>query len=239
MKIHLVFAPPVKQPKHSSLPERTYPPLGILYLSAYLRKHLPELDLKATDGLLLGLKETFNEISCFDPDVVFISFITPCAHGAYALARQLKKQAKSLVIVMGGPHATSLPYEPFSMSPCDIVVSGEGERTSLELVKALLTMNSLSGIDGLYWKHNDEVIANKPRQFIADLDEIPFPARDLVNMKDYKGWFVTKNTPETSILSSRGCPFDCTFCSNIIWKSSKPWSTPTPPWCSAWLMQVW
>lgn len=223
MKIHLVFAPPVKRPKHASLPERTYPPLGILYLAGYLRKYLPELTLKVTDGLLLGLQETFNEISRSGPDVVFISFITPCAQGAYELARQLKAQDKSLVVVMGGPHATSLPHEVFAMSPCDIVVSGEGEQTALELVRALLRKNPLAGIDGLYWKYDGKVLATNPRPFIADLDEIPFPARDLINMKDYRGWFVTKNTPETSILSSRGCPFDCTFCSNIIWKSSKPW----------------
>ena len=223
MKIHLVFSPPLKRPKQSALPERIYPPLGILYLAGYLRKYLPKLELKATDGLLLGLHDTFNEVTRFGPDIVFISFITPCAQGAYELVRQLKEHDNSLVVVMGGPHATALPYEAFAMSPCDIVVSGEGEQTSLELVSALIRKKTLAGIDGLYWKNNGEVVANNPRKFITDLDDIPFPARDLINMKDYQGWFVTQNTPETIILSSRGCPFDCTFCSNVIWKSSKPW----------------
>ena len=223
MKIHFVFSPPIKRPKQSALPEHVYPPLGILYLAGYIRKFLPELELKATDGLLLGLEGTYNEITRYSPDVVFISFITPCAQGAYELARKLKENAPGLIIVMGGPHATAIPSEPFEKSPCDMVVRGEGEQTSLELVKALLAKSSLSEVDGLCWRDKNEVVTNKPRQFIKDLDEIPFPARDLLSSREYRGWFVTKKNPETIILSSRGCPFECTFCSNIIWKSSKPW----------------
>jgi len=223
VKLHLVFAPPVKKPKQSALPEHVYPPLGILYLAGYLHKFLPELEIQATDGLLLGLEGTYNEIIRHSPDIVFISFITPCAQGAYELARRLKENAPGRIVVMGGPHATAIPAEPFEKSPCDIVVCGEGEKTSLELVQALLSGRPLSEVAGLCWRDNDKVITNQPREFIQDLDEIPFPARDLLASKEYRGWFVTKKNPETIILSSRGCPFDCTFCSNIIWKSSKPW----------------
>lgn len=223
MKLHFVFSPPVVRQKNSSLPEHVYPPLGILYLAGYIRAFLPELELRATDGLLLGLEGTFQEVAAGSPDMVFISFITPCAQGAYELARRLKATPRPPLIVMGGPHATALPAEPFEKSPCDMVVFGEGERTALELVRAVLEQRPLAQVDGLCWRDGGRVVTNQPREFIKDLDEIPFPARDLLSAAEYRGWFVTKKTPETIILSSRGCPFDCTFCSNIIWKSSKPW----------------
>lgn len=224
MKIQFIFAPPKEKPKLAEIPEGLTPPLGILYLAAYLQKYLPRLKLKVSDGLILGWQKTLKEVENFAPQVIFISYLTPCALSAYELVNAVKKANPKTITVLGGPHATALPHEPFVLSQTDFVIAGEGEQTSLELIQALLKRRgSFSRIAGLYWKKGKKIIKNKPREFIKNLDEIPFPARDLIDLKDYRGWFVTKKTPETSIFFSRGCPFNCTFCSNCVWKSAKPW----------------
>jgi anaerobic magnesium-protoporphyrin IX monomethyl ester cyclase len=173
---------------------------------------------------LFGWDRTLAEISGFGADVLFISYITPCATSAYSLCNKVKSMHPGIITVFGGPHTVVMPMEPFERSQADFVVVGEGEQTSLELIKALLGgADDFNHIDGLYWRQNETIIKNNPRQFIQNLDDIPFPARDLINMKEYNGWFVHRQTPETSILFSRGCPFNCTFCTNSVWKSSKPW----------------
>ena len=224
MKIQLIFAPPSDKVKLSDLVENMYPPLGILYLAAYLRKKLPQLELKITDGLLLGWDSSVSEIKAFGPDILFISYLTPCASSAYSLGKHTREALPGVITVFGGPHATALPMEAFERGRADFVVVGEGEETSFELVKAILDKRSdLHQVKGLYWNSPNGVVQNSPRQFIPDLDDIPFPAWDRIDMKPYKGWFAAKRTPDTSVLFARGCPFDCTFCTNCVWKSSKPW----------------
>ncbi|MFA5146879.1 MAG: radical SAM protein [Candidatus Omnitrophota bacterium] len=224
MKVQLIFAPPKERTKLSDIVEKVYPPLGVLYIAAYLREKMPHLKLRVTDGLLIGWEAMVGEVKTFAPDVIFFSYITPCAMGAYAAADHIKGASPGTVTVFGGPHATALPLEAFERSRADFVIVGEGEETALELVRALERgRKDLRDIDGLVWRDEGKIIRNNPRQFMRDIDTIPFPARDLVDMRSYKGWFVHRKTPETSILFSRGCPFDCTFCTNAVWKSSKPW----------------
>ena len=224
MKVQLIFAPPRDRAKMSDLVEKVYPPFGILYIAAYLREKMPGLKIEVTDGLLIGWDRAVEAIKAFSPDILFFSYITPTAMGAYAMAEHIKKILPGVITIFGGPHATALPFEAFERSKADFVIVGEGERTSFELVKAISDgKKDFSSIDGLLWPNQGRIVRNNPRQFIADIDEIPFPARDLVDMKAYKGWFVHRRVPETSILFSRGCPFDCTFCTNAVWKSSKPW----------------
>jgi radical SAM superfamily enzyme YgiQ (UPF0313 family) len=199
-----------------------YPPLGILYIAGYLRHYEPSIKIKVTDGLVEGWDNTVQEIRSFNPDVVFISFLTPIAISAYALANEIKANNSSTIVVLGGPHATSLPDEAFECSQCDYVVVGEGEQTALELIHAIEQPQKMEYVNGVVWKKGSEIIHNPPRQFIESLDSIPYPARDLIDIKRYRGWFYTKNPPETTFTLSRGCAFSCNFCSNAVWKSSKP-----------------
>lgn len=224
MKLQLLFAPPSNVVKLSNLGERIYPPLGILYLASALRKRFPDIELKVTDGLPKGWDFAVSEIRSFRPDILFISYVTPSATSAYALGKYVKSELPEIATVFGGPHATALPDEPFARGEADFVVVGEGEVTSTELVAALWEKRKdFRGIDGLYWRSPEGVMRNGPREFVSDLDALPFPAWDLLDMGLYTGWFARKKMPDTSVLFSRGCPFDCTFCSNCVWKSSRPW----------------
>lgn len=189
---------------------------------------MPEVELNLIDGLKNGYQNTLAKIIAFAPDILGISFYTPVALSAYRLADEVKEALPGTLIVAGGPHATALPAEVLERSKTDIVVAGEGEATFFELVKMMAEKTApgetdLEKIDGLVFKSGGLVKRTAPRRFISDINEIPFPARDLLNMNDYSGWYVHKALPETKMFFSRGCPYHCTFCDAVIWKSSKPW----------------
>ncbi|MCL5292425.1 MAG: B12-binding domain-containing radical SAM protein [Actinobacteria bacterium] len=228
MKVQLIFAPPQQSPKYGELGQSITPPLGILYLAGYLRRELPEVELSVIDGLKSGYDRTLSAIESFDPDILGISFYTPVALSAYRLINQVKEALPNTFIVAGGPHATALPREVLERSGADVVAIGEGEVTLSELVrmlaaKKLPSHSDYERIDGLAYRSSGRIKKTPPRRFIPDINDIPFPARDLVDLSEYSGWYVHHALPETKMLFSRGCPYHCTFCDAVIWKSSKPW----------------
>jgi len=230
MKVHLVFAPSLYSSSSEILGENVWPPMGILYIAAYLRSRLPETEIKITDGCRIGYEKTIREITTFRPDILGISFYTTQTLGATRLAREIRTKLPQTLIVVGGPHATALPTETLRMSGADLCVVGEGEEAFHQIVEA-----TLEGKEQSYFRHlpgawsvernrdNTEIVyRNNPAQFITPLDVIPYPARDLIDMNDYRGWFISKRVPQATMLFARGCPFRCTYCANEIWRSSAP-----------------
>jgi len=222
MKIHLIVAPSSSRVSLSEFSEDIAPPLGIGYIAASLRQAFPEASFKISDGLISGLETVHREAEAFAADIVFISFFTPQAQGAYELVNLLKTRGEAPLIVLGGVHASSLPEEALERSLADIVVIGEGERAAVEIAKCFSDKSGFSDIDGIIYRKGREIIRTRPPRFIQDINSIPFPARDLLPMDKYKGWFVSKKTPETSMVWSRGCPYNCVFCSNLVWKCATP-----------------
>ena len=227
MKVQLIFSPPILSSSLEVLAERMWPPLSILYLGGYLRAKFPHIDLKLTDGCRMGYDKTISEIKAFNPDIVGISFLTTTSAGAMKLSRHIKKMFYGTTVVMGGIHATAFPEEVLKESTADFVVIGEGEETFYQIVKAIqeeanpIVFQTMRGVWSL--GSNGQVYKNPPAQFITSLDSIPFPAWDLIDLGAYKGYFLSKQTPEAPQFWARGCPFSCTFCSNAVWKSSKPY----------------
>jgi radical SAM superfamily enzyme YgiQ (UPF0313 family) len=228
MRIQLILAPPLTEHKHGELSERIAPPLGILYLSSYLRENMKSVELSVVDGQIEGFNGTISRINKFGPDILGISVHTLVANGAYEVARRIKKEHPQTLVIMGGCHCTAIPEDVIKKSEADLVCIGEGERTMLEVSQAFSCKKGkksemdFSQIDGLAYSSVGQVVYTNARQFIENIDTLPFPARDLINLKDYSGWYITKRLPETRIMSSRGCPFHCTFCSCAVWKSSRP-----------------
>jgi len=228
MRIQLVFAPPLNKPRYDEWYEGHLPPLGILYLASYLRKSFTGLELKATDGLIHGMQKTYDEIAEFQPDVLGVSVYSAVAMGSYELINRVKNSFPKTLIVVGGPHPTALPEDVLDRSLSDVVVMGEGEITLNELVELFLdkgcwSAKKLEKIKGIAYRRGEEVIKNSPRPYIEDLDSIPFPARDLLPIQDYHGYYFRKRTPEYPMIFTRGCPFECTFCSEEVWKLTKPY----------------
>jgi radical SAM superfamily enzyme YgiQ (UPF0313 family) len=220
MKVHLINSPQ-QTGQDSSGFEFLYPPLGPLYLASYARKAIGNhIDFKFTDGMMLGRKRTVDEVKKFKPDIVGISFTTSTCEGAYDFIDDIKEISKNMLIVTGGPHCTALPDEVMGRSQADICVIGEGEATFSEILQG----KDFKDIAGIVYRENGSVVRNPDRQLIRDLDEIPFPARDLIeDWSIYKGYFLSKKKPDMVMISSRGCPYHCIYCSNPVWKVSKPY----------------
>jgi len=117
-----------------------------------------------------------------------------------------KLHAKTAIL---GPHVTTIPE--YFVKYADFLVIGEPEITVKELVSALNRKKSLNSIRGIYYKKGKKVIKNKPREPIKNLDDLPFPERSLMNIKQYVNP-VLKQSQYTMIISSRGCPYRCTYC---------------------------
>jgi len=147
------------------------------------------------------------------PDVIGISVSTSSYKAALNIARLSKNLNSNIKVVFGGVHPTVLPEEVLQTRLVDVVVRGEGEFTFLEVIKALEKGKPIRGILGTSFVADDGSIVHNPnRDLITDLDTLPFPARHLVlNVEGLSKSY-------DRIMTSRGCPFGCTFCdSNKIW----------------------
>lgn len=220
MKVLLLNAPPVKT---MGVVGFIYPPLGILYLASFARERMDGLELMAIDGYQEDFDAIPEMIRKFGPDVLGVSFTTQAATGAYKIIGRVKKDLPGTFIVSGGPHPTLLPSEVLERSKTDLVAMGEGEETFLEILQALKGGNKPTGIPGTMERGEGGPVTNAVRPVIKDLDVVPFPARDLLDMRRYPGYHYKKGKTDTSLISARGCPFNCVFCSNPVWKYQKPW----------------
>ncbi len=167
----------------------------------------------------MSWKDITKKIKHENPDIVGISILTVEAINASFTAKAVKNANKNIKVVAGGPHVCVRPEQTISDPNIDFIVIGEGEVTMVELVKALDKNKTLKNIKGIWYKENNKIIKNKPRPLIQNLDALPFPSWHLMNMKKYfeatKYLQGSRAIPGNgfSIITSRGCPFACVFCS--------------------------
>lgn len=182
------------------------PPLGLGYLSAYVKKYM--------SGVEFVVERNLEDLIAQKPDIVGFSFVTHTMRLAARQALQVKA-ALGCPVLCGGPHVTTLPTvleEPF-----DIAVLSEGEQTFLELMQLYqaekkFDPRSLRKIKGiLYRDEARRLVRTEPRPFMTNLDEIPYPDRDLTFSK-----WPHKDKVEVQLLTGRGCPYSCSFCSTIV-----------------------
>lgn len=188
------------------------PPLGITYIAAYLREKIPNINIKIIDACLLEKSNSkiIEELKIFNPDIVGIYVNIISVKAATELSQLIKKNLNKLV-VLGGPYATSQTERVLFNSKADAVVRGEGEITFYEIVKK----GNFKDIDGVSYIKNNKIVHNKNRELIEDLDKLPFPALDLLpSLKQYKAR--ARRIPMGFILTSRGCPYQCTYCNRNI-----------------------
>jgi len=199
------------------------PPLGLAYIASVLRQ---SHEVKIIDSNILNyaISDVERELRSFNPDVVGITSVTPSIYEAYKVAETAKKVREDCKVVLGGPHATFMPRQ--TMEECryiDIIVRGEGEETTRELIENIEKGVSLNGVKGITFREKNEIIDAEPRLFIKNIDDIPFPRRDLLPMHLYK----FNGVKYTTMLTSRGCPFKCSFCSSSrlfggYWRGRSP-----------------
>lgn len=159
------------------------------------------------------LKETLKEIK---PKHIGITSTTPLFFEVKDIAKISREILGSEVkILYGGPHASALPEESLRDSEIDITVKGEGEETLTEILKG----KKLSEINGIFYKENGRILSTPPREFIKNLDNLPFPDIELYDISRYHcSKLVSRGTPVLHMETSRGCPGNCSFCNKNIFQ---------------------
>jgi anaerobic magnesium-protoporphyrin IX monomethyl ester cyclase len=208
------------------------PPMGLLYLASYVRKHLPGLSITVIDGQILRLseQEIGKIVADKKPLIAGITSMSRDAPQAHFVAREIRKHCQ--FIVMGGPHPSSSAEEALADPSVDFAVIGEGEEAFLALVKRIMdgAKDPAEGIPGVAGKGINGLMRVQPRaEVLQHPDEIPFPAYDLIDLEKY---FSRGNHPGQNsvviekrvlpLLTSRGCPFSCVYCHNVFGRKFRP-----------------
>jgi radical SAM superfamily enzyme YgiQ (UPF0313 family) len=188
-----------------------FPPLGMTSIAALLREN--GVPVTILDPIPEGY--SFEQaLECAqDFDVIIITLAASNARGSYQFFSRLKGKVR----IFMGTHATALSQHILEKGYCDIIVRGEPEYTALETIRNL---PNLKGVLGISYREEGRVVNNLDRPLIKNLDDLPFPARDLVDNSKYR--IVSfPGEPVAMVLTSRGCPFDCTFCATHLFYKRK------------------
>tara|TARA_Y100000590_G_scaffold114567_1_gene130564 strand:- start:476 stop:2041 length:1566 start_codon:yes stop_codon:yes gene_type:complete len=225
------------------------PPLGLAYVASALQK--ADFNVRSIDALGeapfqkiifetnknfinvgLSTKQILEHLESKDFDVLFVSLMF--SHDwpmSKRIIQEIKKKYPNILLVCGGEHITASPE--FCMTDCpeiDICIFGEGEETSVELLKSIRENKKLSTINGIAYREQNKIIKNSNRARINKIDEILWPAWDLFPLETYlaNGFGYGVNSGRSMpMLISRGCPYQCTFCSSpqmwtTKWQARKP-----------------
>lgn len=185
-----------------------HPHVGIAYLAAILKKEKHQVEL-FDQGLEKDDQKLFAKVESFQPDIIGLTMFSYCYDQAYQLIVSLKKKAK-IPLVIGGPHVAATKAGILRETRADYALVGEGESSFLVFLEELGKRNpDYSSVPSLIWREGGKIIENAPALLIKDLDKLPFPDYEAFDVSRYP-CFQTKTLP---ILTSRGCPYGCTYCS--------------------------
>jgi anaerobic magnesium-protoporphyrin IX monomethyl ester cyclase len=207
-------------------------PLGLMYIAAVLDKAGYKVEIldafmkgssfrKLGDTIVVGMpyEEIKEEIRRRKPDIVGIANPFTCqVEHAIKVGNIVKEVDPTILTVAGGPHIPAVPVQFMEEAEnIDVAVVGEGEYAMLDIVKVCEGTKKISDVRGILYRKNGAIMQNEPRPFIKNLDELPFPAYHLVDMEQYLGSnkieYRSFKDRSISMITSRGCPFNCCFCS--------------------------
>jgi len=195
-----------------------YFPLGLLYLAGFVREQGHQVAI--FDGTFAEDESAFSEAMRREtPDVVGISALFPTREMALTLARMAHEWGA--VVVVGGPDPTKSPGIYASRPEVDIVVHHEGEQTIAAIMALIdsgdLTFEVLQHEPGVAYRKEGQLVVNKPRSPIENLDTLPLPARDLIDMDRYLNvWQEMNGYSSLTISTTRGCPYGCSWCRDAV-----------------------
>ena len=191
----------------------TGPPLGLAYLASIARDQGEEVrivDSIASDYTFENVRE---QIQKFDPDLVGLTSTTSMIPDAYKVAEIAKNYNEDVKIAIGGPHVTFTQETTLRESPnIDFTIAGEGETIFSNLLLYLKGKKDIKDIKGLSYRTSDKIVVTPPENLIKDVDTIPLPAIDLLPMDKY----VAGTKRFGTLMTSRGCPYNCIFCSSSL-----------------------
>jgi len=204
------------------VPQISYP-LGLMYLASYLRsdqrsREIELLDLRCHRDPFSVLRQ---RLSSSVPDLVAISALTCEAASMHRVAAETKSRNPRTTVVVGGPHISACTADVIADENIDVLVAGEGEESFAEVVRAVECGEAPPEVSGVGWRVDGRVAWGSPRQPVVDLDGLPFPAWDLVDIDLYARRGRAGNLKRGRFLplfTSRGCPYQCYYCHNLFGK---------------------
>lgn len=203
-------------------------PLGVMSVAATLRRAGHDVRIFDMKVERVGLKEVVEQVAAFRPRVVGISCMTYESLSAMRIADQLKKSFPEITLIAGGPHPTNSTEEVLRGGAVEYVCIGEGDHTAVELVDAIEGGGDFGAIRGVAYLEDGEVVRTPERENIMDLDALPMPAWDLLPVAKYfdlqRGGIIYKHKQFMTVMSSRSCPWKCTYCHNNLGKTYRAFS---------------
>ncbi|MCG2711225.1 MAG: B12-binding domain-containing radical SAM protein [Candidatus Omnitrophica bacterium] len=204
MKKVLLVSPPLQSNTQVCSKDNSYG-LGLCYLHSVLEREgymLRTFSYNSSDPVE-ALKAITTELLDLKPDFFMVQIFTMNRVESYRVLKKARELMPRMKIIAGGVHASIYPEQLLNNSLVDYVVIGEGEATIVELLETLSEGRDPSGVKGIAYKKNGHVVTTAERPLIEDLDSLPFPKHEL---------FITPEREMACILTTRGCPFKCSFC---------------------------
>ncbi|MDR1324357.1 MAG: B12-binding domain-containing radical SAM protein [Candidatus Margulisbacteria bacterium] len=196
------------------------PPLGLLYLATILQK--AGIAVKIIDSLKenLSWEQLYKTIADIQPENICLSVMTPRLPSVKEFIRDIRHKQPNVKIILGGPHITALPRESFAELQPDVLVKGEAENIILPLIQILNSkqLEKLNGLTGIVFRRPDgEIVETTGENHVADLNALPLPDWTLLPPGEYPpkpANLFYKAFPIGSIITSRGCKYNCPFCAS-------------------------
>ncbi len=235
MKI-LLIQPPFTIFKTES--KKCHPPLGLAYLASVLKEGHEVMALDAlaegyeNEEIIdkkfirygLSFEDIKKRVAAYLPDVVCISCLfSSQSMNVYKICEAVKEVQDGIITILGGAHPSAVPHEVLGNKNVDFVVIGEGEFTLKKLLEYTKAKKNVHEIGGIGFKRDGSIRINVRKEYEANLDNIPFPCWDIFPLKKYyeinnPHGNPAKRLPFLPVITSRGCPFECIFCSvHNVW----------------------
>jgi anaerobic magnesium-protoporphyrin IX monomethyl ester cyclase len=196
--------------------EETIPGMGVLMLAAVARTRGYDVHLIDAKEQGRALEDVSREIAALRPDVLGLSATTISVTNAARIAARVKELVPGVVTIVGGAHVSAIPERTLEAFPSiDYGIVGEGEHSLFDFLERLETGAPVETVAGLAYRRDGKVVANPRAPYIDDLDQLPPPAWDLLPDFPHRfqpSLFSYPKSPVASLITSRGCPFSCSFC---------------------------
>ena len=194
-------------------------PLGLCYLASSCQKKGLKTKIIDMEAEAINLKKLIFKLKKLQPRTIGVTCPSPLLKNVLTLSNEINKELH-IPIIIGGPHTMINPETLINDQNIDYVIKGEAEDTLPELIKAINSKKNLEEIPNLIFKKENKIISTPIKDQEKDINEYPFPARELLNNKYYFSIF-TKGNVCTGIITSRGCPYNCIFCNPLYKKIRK------------------